>query len=198
MMRKITKFGEVFFDYLAITILFFVSLILVIPAIPIYIGIIGYFEKDFDERDLKDIFKTIKNNYKIIIKFTLFQLLIVIIALLNIKILQENKTIIQMIVLGLSWIALFIFLVILIFAPIIIIKMNVNLKQLIYNSIILIFGDFFNTIILISIIVLYILIAFKLPIFNLISIYFITYGVHHLSLININKLKNNKEKKENS
>jgi hypothetical protein len=85
MMKQILKYGSLAFDYFIITAIFVLSLILVLPFISVYIGIIGYFEKPLWERELLDIFRTIKDNYRIIIKVNVLVIVMLVASLLNIN-----------------------------------------------------------------------------------------------------------------
>lgn len=147
MNEKFIKFGNVIFNYLVILFLLTISLILVIPFIPMYIGVNGYFSKKNDERALLDIFITIKDNIKIISIFTIFELVFVSVAIgdiLYFSSLENSNTV--LIVIG--YVVLCFLLLFFMNSSVIIINMNVTIKQLLFNCITLIFGKPLYSIIL--------------------------------------------------
>ncbi|HHU28005.1 TPA: hypothetical protein GXZ54_02470 [bacterium] len=189
MIDKIIKYGSLVFDYIMITIIFIASLILVLPFISVYIGIIGYFEKPLWERELLDIFRTIRSNFKIILKVNFLVVVMLVASLLNLNYFKEPNGIFEIIIMGASWIILIVAFIILIFSPIIIIKMNVNLKQVVFNSFALIMGGLFNYLLLIALCYLYIYFSTKFLLVLILGVYFVTYSIHYLSSANINNLK---------
>lgn len=139
MNEKFIKIGNVIFNYLVISFLLTISLILIIPFIPMYIGVTYYFSKKSDERSLLDIFITIKENLKIISIFTFFELVFISIAIgdiLYFSSLGNGYTI--LIVIG--YVVLCFLLLFFMNSSTIIINMNVTIKQLLFNCITLIFG----------------------------------------------------------
>ncbi len=139
MNEKFLKIGNVIFNYFVISFLLTISLILIIPFIPMYIGVISYFSKKSDERSLLDIFITIKENFKIISIFTIFELVFISIAIgdiLYFSNLENSYTV--LIVIG--YVVLCFLLLFFINSSAIIINMNVTIKQLLFNCITLIFG----------------------------------------------------------
>ena len=133
-MKWFRIFGEYIFEYLILTIILVLSLILVIPFIPVYIGVVGYLTHKRDDRMLKDIFTTIKENWKIILKFTIFELIILIFSFLNIYYFRQNMTGFNTVIVIISYVFLFFGVVFLAHAPMIIIGMIVNLRQIILNT----------------------------------------------------------------
>ena len=82
-MKGLKLIGDYFLEYLIISVLLILSFTLIIPFIPMLIGIVSYFRRKIDDRMLKDIFKPIKENIKIIIKFTVFELILVLFSLIS-------------------------------------------------------------------------------------------------------------------
>jgi hypothetical protein len=189
MMKQILKYGSLAFDYFIITAIFVLSLILVLPFISVYIGIIGYFEKPLWERELLDIFRTIKDNYRIIIKVNVLVIVMLVASLLNINYFKSPSGLLESLILGASWIIFIVSTIILIFAPIVIIKMDVNLKQVVFNSFALILGGLFNYILLIALCYLFVYFSTKYLFVLVIGVYFVAYSIHYLSTANINNLK---------
>lgn len=138
-------FGDYVFEFLVITFLLIVSLALVIPFVPVYVGVIAYFTHHRDDRMFKDIFRAIKDNWKILIKFTIFELIVLVVSFLNVYYFRTHTEGFNIVILVLSYVFLFIGVIFLVHAPMIIIGMNVNLRQLIYNSFLFFFGGVINS-----------------------------------------------------
>jgi hypothetical protein len=189
MMKQIAKYGGLVYDYIVVTGLFILALVLLLPFIGVYVGIIGYFEKPLWEREILDIYKTIRDNFKAVLKLTILLLIMFIVSLLNIYYLTKPNGLLETLILSGSWIILVIASIILIFAPIIIIKMKVNLKQIIFNSFAIAMGGLFNYLLLIVLCYLYIYFATKYLLVLVLGVYFVTFAIHYLSLANINILK---------
>ena len=132
--------GDVIFEYLIITLILILSICLVIPFIPVFVGVIAYLRLDINTRTLRDFWMGIKENIKILIPYSIFELTILAFSILNLYFFLTHPEKNQMIVLILSYIALFIGIVFFIHAPIIILTMKVNFRQLMYNSIVLLIG----------------------------------------------------------
>lgn len=139
-MKGFKLFGEVIFEYIVITLLIILSLALVVPFVPVFVGLVGYFSSPRDYRLFKDIFKNIGKNAKIIIKFTIFELIILIFSILNLYFFTTNYRPEFAFILIVSSITLLLGAVFLLNAPVIILNMQVNLRELIYNSLVLVFG----------------------------------------------------------
>lgn len=192
-MKFIVKYGTILFDFIVITLLLTIGCILILPFIPIYIGVIGYFLEEKEERGLLDIFYTIQNNFKMILKLSGLLLVIIVFSVLNIAFLQTDQTI-QIIMTSLSWIMLVIALILLTFGPMILLKMNVTLKQLIFNSVILIFGKLWFSIVLALLWGIFLYLCAKTPFAYLIGIGFLTWSIARLTELNLNVLKEKGEK----
>lgn len=146
-MKGFRIFGEYLFEYFVITLLLILSLALVIPFVPVYIGTIEYFTHKRDDRMFKDIFKTIKENLKIIIKFTIFELIVLVVSFLNVYYFRTHTEGFNIVILVISYVFLFLGIIFLAHAPMIIIGMNVNLRKLIYNCFLFFFGGLANSVI---------------------------------------------------
>ncbi len=186
---KFEIFGDYVIEFIVITILMVLSLILVIPFVPIFVGIVGYFSKDIHSRRFKDIFINIKINWKTLISYTIFQLIIILVPSLNIYYFNNNIDKMNYIMLTLSYTTLIIGLYYLITSPTIIINMNVNFMQLLYNGLMLLFGNLKNSIISILIIILVVLLILYFPYILLLLLYFIPFISQKLMIENFYHLK---------
>lgn len=144
MNKKIQKYGTILFDYMFITILLNISIVLVIPFIPVVIGVTKFFTTPNDEKSLSIIFHTIKNNFKIILQITLFMIILFSAPIINLYVLNTENNTITIVIDMISYIIMVIGLIIFIHMPVIIGYMNVTFKELIYNSIMLSFGNLIN------------------------------------------------------
>lgn len=188
-MKGFRIFGEYIFEYLILTIILVLSLILVIPFIPVYIGVVGYLTHKRDDRMLKDIFTTIKENWKIILKFTIFELIILVFSFLNIYYFRQNMTGFNTVIVVISYVFLFFGVVFLAHAPMIIIGMNVNLRQLILNTFLFFFGGVINSIIAIAALAGLTAIASYIPYLVIVLLYFAVVIVEYFTRKNFLFLK---------
>ena len=77
-MKGLARFGEYFWEFLVVTLIAAVSAVTVLPFVPVTVGLCAFFRRGIDERRFKDIFTTIGANWKILIFYTLFQLVIIV------------------------------------------------------------------------------------------------------------------------
>ena len=77
-MKGLRLLGDYALEFLVVTLLLAISALLIIPFIPMVTGVTGFFRTDINTRRFKDIFVTIGKNIKIIIFYTLFQLVIIV------------------------------------------------------------------------------------------------------------------------
>lgn len=188
-MKGLRIFGDYLFEYFTITLLLILSFVLIIPFIPIFIGIVSYFRRKLDDRMLKDIFKPIKDNFKIIILFTIFELVLIIFSVLNIYYMNTNLEQMNTVMLFISYTGLIIGIYLLIHSPVIILDMKVNFRQLLFNSVFLIMGGFKNTLLCIVGVLAYALIGITIPYLTIVLIYFIPFLISKLTSKNIIQLK---------
>lgn len=170
---SLQSIGDYILDYLVVTTLLVVSLALVIPFIPMLVGITGYFKRDIRFRRFKDIFTCIRENGKILIFYTIFQLVILLVSILNIFYMNHYPEHSNLFVLFISYIALFIGIFYLITAPTIILYMNVTFRQLLYNSLILLLGSLKNTILSLALIAVTVLAVLYFPYIVIFMLYFV-------------------------
>ncbi|MDE6373977.1 MAG: hypothetical protein K2L72_05700, partial [Clostridia bacterium] len=100
---------------------------------------------NIDTRRFKDIFTTIGKNWKILIFYTVFQLIIVIFPVLNIYFFNTHPQNTNYFVLAVSCIALVIGAIYLVASPTVIVNMRVSFRQLLYNGIMLLFGGLWRS-----------------------------------------------------
>lgn len=183
---KLQIYGDYVFEFLLITFLMCISLCLVIPFPLILVGITGYFKTDIHERRYKDIFIHIKENIKILIIYTAFQLCMIIIPILNIYYFNMNLDQMNNVIYVVSYVILILGIIILISAPTIIINMNVSFTQLIFNSFILLFGNLKNTLYSILLIIVLVLLVLYFP-------YIVIFTFYIIILFNSKFMKENLE-----
>lgn len=193
-MRGFRIFGEYLFEYFVLTALLILSLVLVLPFIPIYIGVISYFMHKRDDRMFKDIFVTIKENIGIIIKFTIFELIILVTSFLNVYFFRQHMEGFNIVILVISYIFLILGIIFLAHAPMIIIGMNVNLRQLIYNTFLFFFGGVVNSFIAIIALGGLVVAASYVPYVVIPLIYFAVLAVEYFTNKNFLVLKAKKLK----
>lgn len=149
-MKGFYAFGEYAFEFLIITLLVALSAVLVLPFFPVVTGIAGYFKRGMGDRRLKDIFVTIGGNWKILIFYTLFQLIILVFPILNIYFFNAYPDRTNNFVLAISCIALVFGVIYLVTAPTVIVNMNVTFRQLLFNSFMLVFGGLWRSILCVA------------------------------------------------
>ena len=139
-MRGIRILGDYILEFVVITLLVALSAVTVVMFVPMLVGLNGYFKNKKDVRLFRDIFLTIKENYKIIIPYTIFELLIIVFPVLNIYYFNTHPLNMNYFLLAVSYVALVIASIYLATGPTIIVNMNVKFLQLIYNGFMLVFG----------------------------------------------------------
>ena len=133
------KIGTWIFDFFVITILLTLSLALVFPFPFILTGVHNYFLYKFEDRRLANIFNILKPNWKILLKFSIFWGVVVVLSVF--EIVYFNLVGIRLDFLtGVCYVLLILSVVFITDAPIIILRMNVTLRQLLFNCITLIYG----------------------------------------------------------
>ncbi len=186
---KLQIFGDYVLEFFVVTILLILSLALIIPFVPMVVGVTGYFKRDINSRRFKDIFTTMKENWKILIFYTIFQLVILFASILNIFYFNnhlENKTYFILVV---SYVALIIGIFYLITAPTIIVNMNVNFRQLLYNGFMLLMGNLKNTFFALVLVAGIVLLVIYFPYVIPLTFYFVTLLSQKLMLENFYRLK---------
>lgn len=139
-MNGLRIFGEYVVEFVVVTLLVALSAVSVIFFIPMLVGLNGFFKHKKNERLFKDIFITIKENWKILIPYSIFELLITVFPILNIYYLNTHVENMNYVLLAVSYVALVIAAIYLATAPTIIVNMKINFFQLLYNGFMLLFG----------------------------------------------------------
>ena len=152
-MKGLRLFGDYAFEFLVVTVLVALSVASVIFFVPMIVGVTGYFSNDIDTRRFKDIFTTIGKNWKVLIFYTIFQLVILVFPTLNIYFFNTHPENTNYFVLAVCVIALFVGIVYLATSPTVIANMDVKFRQLIYDGIMMIFGSLWRSAVSVLIIV---------------------------------------------
>ena len=145
-MHGLQLFGEYVLEIFVISLLIAASALLILPSIPMIIGVVGVFKTDKNTRRFKDIFTTIGSNIVIIVLYTLFELVIIVFPILNIYFFNTHPENINYFVLAVCWVALVVGAIYFVHAPIIIVNMKVTFRQLLYNGFMLIFGGLIRSV----------------------------------------------------
>ena len=145
-MKGLRIFGEYLAEILLVTLFVALSAASVVFFIPMMVGLNDFFRNNKETRLFKDIFLTMKENVKILIPFTIFELLIIVFPVLNIYYFNTNPDKMNVFLLAISYIALFIGGIYFATAPTIIVNMKVSFGQLIYNGFMLLFGGLLRSI----------------------------------------------------
>ena len=186
-MKNYIRIGNYIFDYIVLSLILFTSALLVIP---VYIGIvmvISFFEND----QYKLMFKIVKTNIKPLMILTIIELFLGFMALLTI---QMNDTgilgIFNIIVLV---VIISVMTILVIYPPIIMIKMTVSFKQLLRNTLYLALIDIKQTLFMFVLtgIVIY------MSTYTLWGLLLVVPYLQSISYISNKVLMNEKEKKEN-
>lgn len=186
---KLQIFGDYVLEFFVVTILLILSLALVIPFIPMVVGVTGYFKRDINSRRFKDIFSTMKENWKILIFYTLFQLIILVASILNIFYFNSHFNQNFYFILIVSYIALIIGIFYLITAPTIIVNMNVTFRQLLYNGFMLLMGNLKNTFFALALVAAVVFLILYFPYVIPMMFYFVTLVSQQLMSENFLRLK---------
>ena len=144
-MKGLRILGDYALEFLVVTLLVALSALTVIFFVPMIVGVTAYFSNDINTRRFKDIFTTIGRNWKILIFYTLFQLIIIVFPVLNIYFFNTHPENINYFVLAVSVIALIVGIIYLATAPTVIVNMEVKFRQLIYNGIMMLFGSLWRS-----------------------------------------------------
>lgn len=133
------KLGTFIFDYLVITVLLTLSLALIFPFPFILTGVHNYFLYKFEDRRLANIFNILKENWKILLKFSILWGVVVILSVVELVAFNLNGWKNDFLT-TICYVLLFFSVIFITNAPMIVLRMNVNLKQLLFNCFTLIYG----------------------------------------------------------
>lgn len=188
-MKGLRIVGDYALEILVVTLLLALSALLVIPFIPMLVGVTGFFSTDINTRRFKDIFTTIGKNWKILIFYTLFQLIIIVFPVLNIYFFNTHPQNINYFVLAVSCIALVAGVIFLVTAPTVIVNMRVTLRQLFYNGIMLLFGGFWRSLLSLACVAGLVALLLYYPYLVVAALYFIPFIIARLMKDNFLRLK---------
>ena len=188
-MKGLRIVGDYALEILVVTLLLALSALLVMPFIPMLVGVTGFFSTDINTRRFKDIFTTIGKNWKILIFYTLFQLIIIVFPVLNIYFFNTHPQNINYFVLPVSCIALVAGVIFLVTAPTVIVNMRVTLRQLFYNGIMLLFGGFWRSLLSLACVAGLVALLLYYPYLVVAALYFIPFIIARLMKDNFLKLK---------
>lgn len=188
-MKGLNVFGEYAFEFLVVTILMVLSAVTILPFVPMLVGVTGFFSRPMGERRFKDIFITIKQNAKIIVFYTIFQLIILVFPVLNIYYFNFHPQETNGFVLAVSCIALVACVIYLATAPTIIINMNVNFFQLLRNGFMLIFGGLLRSILAVLCFAGVVALILYYPYVIIFTLYLVPFAVSYLMRENMYVLK---------
>ena len=132
-------------EFLVVTLLMGLSAFTIVMFVPMLVGVTAFFGKEMGTRRFKDIFVAIGQNWKIIILFTLFELVIVVFPVLNIYYLNTHLDKMNYFVLAVCYVALVVGAMYLATSPTVIANMKVNFRQLLYNGLMMLFGSWWRS-----------------------------------------------------
>ena len=188
-MKGLRILGDYALEFLVVTLLVALSAFTVIFFVPMIVGVTGYFQNDINSRRFKDIFTTIGRNWKILIFYTLFQLVIIVFPVLNIYFFNTHPENTNFFVLAVCVIALLVGIIYLSTAPTVIVNMDVTFRQLIYNGIMMIFGSLWRSIVSILLIAGIVVLILYYPYAVLITLYAVPMIISRLMTENFYYLK---------
>lgn len=136
-MKKVFIYLEYLFDWIFLLLLYAVSLVTVLPFTTFFATSVAYFDRRLDSRSLKVMWTSFRENQKLYLQFGLVTTLFIGVSVLNIRVLQYTPGVWTNLIHGLSWISLMFGFFLLLFAPILILKMNLTFRQLLQNTILL-------------------------------------------------------------
>lgn len=181
--------GDYILEFLVVTLLVALSALTVIFFVPVIVGVTGYFKNEINSRRFKDIFTTIGQNWKILIFYTLFQLVIIVFPILNIYFFNTHTEKTNAFLLAVSVIALFVGVIYLATSPTVIVNMDLKFRQLIYNGIMMLFGSLWRSAISVAMIGGVVAIILYYPYAVALTLYAVPFVISNLMAENFLKLK---------
>ena len=151
-MKGLRIVGDYALEFLVITLLVAISAVTIVFFIPVLVGVTAFFGNEMGMRRFKDIFTAIGANWKILIFYTLFQLVMIVVPVLNIYFFNMHPEQTNYFILAVSCVALVVGVIYLTTAPTIIVNMKVSFFQLLRNGIMLVFGSWWRSIVSIGIV----------------------------------------------
>ena len=151
-MRGLRVVGDYALEFLVVTLLVGISAVSVLFFVPMLVGVTAFFGNEMGTRRFKDIFIAIGANWKILIFYTLFQLVITVFPVLNIYFFNTHPEQTNYFVLAISCVALVVGAMYLTTAPTVIANMKVNFRQLLYNGLMMLFGSWWRSLVALAIV----------------------------------------------
>ena len=188
-MKGLRVIGDYAAEFLVITLLVAASALSVIFLVPVLVGVTGYFSKELDARRFKDIFTTIGKNWKVIVFYTIFQLIIIVVPVLNIYFFNTHPEKTNNFVLAISVIALLFGTIYLATSPTVIVNMNVKFRQLLYNGFMMLFGSLWRSIISVLLLLGIVALTLSYPYVLVLTLYIVPMIISKLMKENFYKLK---------
>lgn len=188
-MRGFRIFGEYVLEIVVVTLLVAISAATVVMFIPMMVGLNGFFKNKKEDRLFKDIFTTIGDNWKILIPFTIFELVIMVFPILNIYFFNTHPENMNYIVLAVSYVALVIGVIYFVTAPTIIVNMYVGFGQLLRNGFMLLFGSLVRSIAALLVVAGVVAMIVLYPYAVVATLYVVPFLVTRLMLENFYTLK---------
>ena len=188
-MKGLRILGDYALEFLVVTLLVVLSALTVIFFVPMIVGVTAYFKNDINTRRFKDIFTGIGRNWKILIFYTIFQLIIIVFPVLNIYFFNTHPDNINYFVLAVSVIALIVGIIYLATAPTVIVNMDIKFRQLIYNGIMMLFGSLWRSIVSVLLIAGIVALILYYPYVVVITLYAVPMIISHLMTENFYRLK---------
>lgn len=188
-MRGFRILGEYILEIVVVTLLVAISVATVVMFIPMMVGLNGFFKNKKEDRLFKDIFTTIGENWKILIPFTIFELVIMVFPILNIYFFNTHPENMNYIVLAVSYVALVIGVIYFVTAPTIIVNMYVGFGQLLRNGFMLLFGSLVRSIVALLVVAGVVAMIVLYPYAVVATLYVVPFVVTRLMLENFYTLK---------
>jgi len=151
-MRGFQILGEYILEFVVVTLLVALSAVSVVFFVPMMVGLNGFFKNKKSIRLFRDIFRTMKENVKILIPFTIFELLITVFPILNIYYFNTHLENMNYFILAISYVALVIGVIYFATGPTIIVNMNVGFGQFLRNGFMLLFGGLIRSLISLAVV----------------------------------------------
>lgn len=188
-MKGLRIFGDYVLEFFVVTLLIALSAFTVIFFVPVIVGVTGYFGNDINSRRFKDIFVTIGRNWKVLIFYTIFQLIIIVFPILNIYFFNTHPENTNYFVLAVSVIALVVGVIYLATSPTVIVNMQVKFRQLIYNGIMMLFGSLWRSLVSVALIGGIVALILYYPYVVILTLYAVPYLISNFMKENFLKLK---------
>lgn len=138
-MKLWIKIGEYVFEYIILNLLLIVSGILILPT---YIGLVSIIVF-YEAQTYRSMVEIVKQNFKNLSLLTLIEFSLAALIYLNLQVLSMNQDWFSQLV---TYVTSMILVILLVYPPIILLKMRVSFIQLIINTVLLTFSQIRYTI----------------------------------------------------